>query len=85
MEYNISYQPCKFQLSRMSGSNFTEGGVENTPLSAAPGGKSPVLLGLMQKIKQRAYFISRDLRYDIMLVISHTKCTVTKPAVCFSA
>ena len=33
MEHNISYQPCKFQLSRMSGSNLTEAvqrGVENT-------------------------------------------------------
>ena len=29
VEHNISYQLCKFQLSRMSGSNFTEG-VENT-------------------------------------------------------
>ena len=36
-----------FQLCRMSGSNFTEGGGGNTPLpSAAPGEKSPVLLGL---------------------------------------
>ena len=25
VEHNISYQPCKFQLSRMCGSNFTEG------------------------------------------------------------
>ena len=49
VEHNISYQPCKLQLSRMSGSNFTEGGVENTP-SAAPGGKSPVLLGLQTDI-----------------------------------
>ena len=47
VEHNISYQPCKFQLSRISGSNFTEG-VKNTPPSpsAAPGEKSPVLLGL---------------------------------------
>ena len=41
VEHNKSYQ-----LSRMSGSNFTKGeGVENTP-SAVPGAKSPVLLGL---------------------------------------
>ena len=40
------YQSCKFQLSRMSGSSLTWGGVKNTPPSAAPGGKSPVLLGL---------------------------------------
>ena len=33
VEHNISYQPCKFQLSKMSGSNFTEGG-------AVPGAKS---------------------------------------------
>ena len=46
VKHNISYQPCKFQLSRISGSNFTEG-VKDTPLpSAAPGGKSPVFLGL---------------------------------------
>ena len=36
---------CKFQLSRMSGSNLTEGGGKHPP-SAAPGGKSLVLLGL---------------------------------------
>ena len=30
----------------MSGSNFTEGVENNPPSSAAPGGKSPVLLGL---------------------------------------
>ena len=36
VEHNISYhQSCKFQLSRMSGSNLIEGG-----------GKSPVLSGL---------------------------------------
>ena len=44
------YQPCKFQLSRMSGCNFTEGGgggdEKHTLLSAVPGEKSPVLLGL---------------------------------------
>ena len=38
VEHNISYQPCKYQLSRMSGSNFTSGG----------GGGSPVLLELNQ-------------------------------------
>ena len=27
IQHSISYQPCKFQLSRMSGSNFTGGGV----------------------------------------------------------
>ena len=26
VEHNISYQPCKFQLPRVSGSNLTEGG-----------------------------------------------------------
>ena len=46
VEHNISYEPCKFQLSRMSGSNLTERGGKHPP-SAAPGGKSPVLLGLM--------------------------------------
>ena len=30
VKHDINYQPYKFQLSRMSGSNFTEG-VENTP------------------------------------------------------
>ena len=30
VEHNISYQPYKFQLSTMSGSDFTEG-VQNTP------------------------------------------------------
>ena len=44
VEHNISYQPCKIQLSGMSGSNFSEG-VEK-PLNAVPGEKSPVLLGL---------------------------------------
>ena len=38
-----------FQLSRMSGSNFTEG-VE-TPPSAVPGAKIPVLFGLMSNKK----------------------------------
>ena len=38
-EHNISYQLCKFQLSGMSGSNFTEGGVNPAP-SAAPGEKT---------------------------------------------
>ena len=43
----ISYHPCKFQLSRTSGFNCTEG-VENTPPppSAVPREKSPVLSGL---------------------------------------
>ena len=46
VEHDISYQPCKFQPSRMSGSSLTEG-VQNTPPpSAETGGKSPVLLGL---------------------------------------
>ena len=30
VEHNVRFQPCKFQLSRKFGSNFTEG-VENTP------------------------------------------------------
>ena len=31
VEPDISYQPSKFQCSRMSGSNFMEGGVETSP------------------------------------------------------
>ena len=49
VEHNISYQPCKFQLSTMSGSGLTEGSGKHPP-SAAPGGKSPVLLGLKDKL-----------------------------------
>ena len=56
VELNISYQPCKFQLSRMSGSNLTgEGDRKHLP-SAAPGGKSSVLLGLSNRQKSRFFF-----------------------------
>ena len=46
IEHNISDQPGKFQLSRMSGSNFTEGVDNIPPSSAVPGEKSPLLLWL---------------------------------------
>ena len=45
VEHNISYQTCKFQLSRMSGFYFTVE-VKIPPPRAVPGEKSPVLLGL---------------------------------------
>ena len=51
VEHDISYQPSKFQLSRMSGSNFAEGGGQHPPPSAVPGAKSQVLLGLKRAIK----------------------------------
>ena len=35
----------------MSGTNLTEGGRKHPPPSAAPGGRSPVLLGLSDKTK----------------------------------
>ena len=46
VEHNISYHSCKFQLSRMSKSNFTEGLKNTPPPSAVPGEKRPVPLGL---------------------------------------
>ena len=51
MEHNISYQPCKFQLSRMSGSDFTEE-VGKTP-SPVLGEEGPVLLGLKNPILEQ--------------------------------
>ena len=42
VEHTIRYQHFKFQPSRMSGSNFTEG-VENNPHSALSRPKSPGL------------------------------------------
>ena len=50
VERNICYQTCKFQLFRMSGSNFTEWGLVPSS-STVPGEKSPVLLGLKCKNK----------------------------------
>ena len=48
MEHNISYQLCNVQLSRMPGSNFTEGvGGKHPSASAVPGEKSPLRFGLM--------------------------------------
>ena len=47
VERSISYQPCKLQLSRMSGTNFTEGGGNIPPPQCCTGEKNPVLLGLM--------------------------------------
>ena len=41
VEHNISYQPCKFQLSRMSGSNFTEGGGKHPSPQCCTGRKQP--------------------------------------------
>ena len=43
VEHNISYQPCKFQLSTMFGSNFTEGGGKHTlpPPQCCTGRKKP--------------------------------------------
>ena len=41
VEHNISYQPCKFQLSRMSGSNFTEGGGGGKHRQCCTGRKKP--------------------------------------------
>ena len=49
IERNLSYQLCTFQLSRMTGSNFTGGGWK-TPPRYAPGEKSPVILVLMSFI-----------------------------------
>ena len=48
VEHNIGYQPCKFQLSKMFGFNFTEGGGKHPPPhpQCCTGRKSPVLLGL---------------------------------------
>ena len=46
VEHNISYQSYTFQLSRVYGSNFTEGWKTPPPPSVAPGEKSQVLLGL---------------------------------------
>ena len=46
VEHGIGYQPSRFQCSRMSGSNFMEGGVEKTP-QCYNEIRSPVLIGLI--------------------------------------
>ena len=39
VEHHMSYRLCKFQIARISGSNFTEGVKTPPPASAAPGEK----------------------------------------------
>ena len=86
VEHNISYKPCKFQLSRMSGSNFTEEWNTPPPPSAAPGEKSPVLLGLTKEIKsmmyQRDYLKSKTFKTGSKYLIQAYQHLVNK--VCYS-
>ena len=44
VEHDTGYQPSKFQCSRMSGSNFMEGG--GTPPPVLQRDKKPALIGL---------------------------------------
>ena len=48
MEHNISYQPSKFQFSRLSGSDFNGGGGGGGGRKL-PEAKRPVLLGLRKE------------------------------------
>ena len=41
VEHDISYQPCKFQLSRMSGSSLKEGGGKHPLPQCCTGRKNP--------------------------------------------
>ena len=51
----MSYQPCKFQLSGMSGSNLTEGGGKHPP-SAAQGEKAQCFQGKAKTLEGEAFW-----------------------------
>ena len=74
VEHNIRYQPCKFEFSRISGSNFTEGGGKNP--CAAPGEKSPVLLGLRYLVHNMSLgFPSNMLSVvDSLIILNENIC-----------
>ena len=59
VEHNISYQPCKFQLFRISGSNLTEGG-EHPHMP-----KSSVFLGLSDKAKIALFSKLSNFCFDL--------------------
>ena len=60
VENTISYQPCKFQLSRISGSNFTDGEVSGKHPQWCTGRKSPVHIGLNHRFRYKYDYLLRE-------------------------